>query len=363
MSTDDRHDDKPESDLPAFPGWQAPADPDAAAPTATPPIPIPDPIEMPPARDEVVVDEVAVEETVVADAEQVQPDAETTATRAPLGGPYVVTETGAPIAEQAVIAYDREPLGGPYVTSSEPTSDPTPAPGAEAPTPYPAAAFAPAAATAALAADQAVPAPAGVYAPYQPYLQPILAPVPPRPKGNRGGGALLSLGGTIAFALLYAVVAYFVIAANLVGAAALSALTSFLVSAAFVVPVVVFSLAQILCVLIFNRAGWWAYILGGFGVAILVYFAGIAGALVHVGAWGWPIQEQYDFVRSLTMDPLTLAGAIVAREVSIWTGLLIARRGKRVKARNVAACEEFDRAQAAERPAAHPVPGGAPAGI
>jgi hypothetical protein len=82
---------------------------------------------------------------------------------------------------------------------------------------------------------------------------------------------------------------------------------------------------------------------------VLVYFAGIAGALVHVRAWEWQPQGQYDFVRSLTMDPLTLGGAIVAREVAIWTGALIALRGRRLKARNAAAREEWDRAQAEDR--------------
>jgi hypothetical protein len=130
-----------------------------------------------------------------------------------------------------------------------------------------------------------------------------------------------------------------------------SAFLQFLGTAAFIVPVVVFALSLILIVLIVNRAGWWAYVLGGFLVAVLVYFAGIAGALVHVRAWEWQPQQQFDFVRSLTMDPLTLGGAIVAREVVIWTGAWIAARGRRVKARNAAAREEFDRRQSEERTA------------
>jgi hypothetical protein len=132
------------------------------------------------------------------------------------------------------------------------------------------------------------------------------------------------------------------------GAGAVQAFASYLATAAFIIPVLVFAIALILIVLIVNRAGWWAYVLGGFFVAVLVYFGGIAGALIHVQAWGWQPQEQYDFVRSLTMDPLTLAGAIVAREVSVWTGAWIALRGRKVKARNAAAREEFDRARSAD---------------
>jgi hypothetical protein len=384
MSTDDRHDDKPafpKADpaaenrdgatgatppLPEIPAWQAPAAdaPAAAAPAAAAPaaaqapIPIPDPIQMPTASATPAAEPLLDEAEPRHEPERPQ-DADG-ATRAPLGGPYVVTETGAPVAEQAVAAYDRQPSGGPYVTSSEPAVDRA----AEPRTPYPAAAFAPAPAPiagagAALGAGFAAshtPSVAGMpaaetpyghstgYAPYEP-----AAPRPPRARGNRGVGSLIALGGTVVFALVYAAVAFVIISFNLTGAAAVAAFTSFLLSAAFIVPVVVFALALVLIVLIVNRAGWWAYVLGGFVVAVLVYFAGIAGALVHVAAWNWQPQEQFEFVRSLTMDPLTLAGAIVAREAAIWTGALIALRGRRLKARNAAAREEFARTQSEAR--------------
>jgi hypothetical protein len=343
MSTEDRPDEQPEfpkddttasssasvpPPMPEIPAWQAPADSTPASP-----IPIPDPIQMPTAAAtpaaEPSIDEREPHSTPAPEAD--------TPTRPPLGGPYVVTQSGAPVAEQATTAYEREPSRGPRVTSSEPAAE---SPSAHARTPYPAAAFAPAAASA-----PAAEAPAGSqpgYAPYQPVPQP-LAPQPPRPRGNRGVGSLIALAGTAVFAVVYAGVAFLIIAANLAGAAAVSAFTSFLLSAAFIVPVVVFAIALVLIVLIVNRAGWWAYVLGGFLVAVLVYVAGIAGALVHVNAWNWQPQEQYEFVRSLTMDPLTLAGAIIARETAIWTGAWIAFRGRRLKAKNAAEREEFER--------------------
>ncbi|MDO9395990.1 MAG: hypothetical protein Q7T71_05560 [Herbiconiux sp.] len=342
MSTEDRPDgEQPENTpeatppLPAMPAWEPPAVPaeqgEPAAPAAT---------TEPPRRvyslsepDEVVAEEVVTDDEV--------DGVETTAARPAFGGPYVVTETGAPVSEQAVSAYDREAQGGPYVTSSEPPVENAVAgPEPTTATPYPAAAFAPA------------PAPvAQQYPGYQPEptaaqpLSPIQAPVPPRPKGNRGAGTLIALLGTVLFGVVYAAVSFVIIAASL-GADTLTAFTTFLASAAFVVPVVVFALALILIVLIVNRAGWWAYVLGGFLVAVLVYFAGIAGALVHVQAWNWQPQEQYEFVRSLVMDPLVLAGAIVAREASVWTGAWIAARGRKVRARNDAALEEFKKQRA-----------------
>ena len=355
MSTDDRQDE-----LPEFPGWQAPGADSASTPADTPehvtaadeppvaeraprPVEIPEPIEMPAA---------AHPEPAHEPEPRREPVPETPRETAPEHAPDA---EHAPVAEQATAAYDHQPIGGPYVTSSEP--EPAPAReqtvGQDAPadrTPYPAAAFAPAAAT--VGAAQAGSAPAPVSdgpPPYQPVPQPIQAPRPPEPKGNRGAGSLIALLGTAVFAVLFAVVSFFVIGANLTGEAAITAFFDFLRSAAFIVPVVVFALSLILIVLIVNRAGWWAYVLGGFLVAVLVYFAGIAGALVHVQAWTWQPQQQFDFVRSLTMDPLTLGGAIVAREVAIWTGALIALRGRRLKARNAAAREEWDRAQAEDR--------------
>ncbi|MCS5732557.1 hypothetical protein [Herbiconiux daphne] len=360
MSTDDRQGDQPE-----FPMRDADGNPIAQTPAAaTPPLPdIPAwqaPVDDSTGRPESVsadratgsgsdrpevVEEFEVVEVVEtdADASARESAARETAAREPLGGPYVVTEHGAPVAEQATAAYERQPIGGPYVTSSEPT--PSANENLTESTPYPAAAFAPAPAPAAGAAPAAVVGSAA-YA-YQPVPQPLAAPVPPDAKGNRGGGSLIALIGTLAFAIVYAGVSFLIIAANVGATDYIPAFSSFLLSAAFIVPVVVFAISLILIVLIVNRAGWWAYVLGGFLVAVLVYVAGIAGALIHVQAWNFQPQEQYDFVRSLTMDPLTLAGAIVAREVSIWTGAWIAARGRRVKARNIAAREEYERNQEA----------------
>ncbi|SDY46144.1 hypothetical protein [Herbiconiux ginsengi] len=343
MSSDDRQEDRPE-----FPKH----DPEGEATAAPATPPLPDlPAWQPPAGAETATD--APEEPVeVTERVEVVDVIETeSATREPLGGPYVVADH-APVAEQATAAYERQPTGGPVVTSSEPT--PALTESEQTRTPYPAAAFAPAPPAAAAMAGAAYPPP------YQPVPQPIMAPVPPTPRGNRGGGSLIALVGTVAFAVVYAAVAFVVISANVQPDAYVSAFSSFLTSAAFIVPIVVFAISLILIVLIVNRAGWWAYVLGGFLVAVLVYFGGIAGALIHVNAWNLQPQEQYDFVRSLVMDPLPLAGAIVAREASIWAGAWIALRGRKVKARNLAAREEFDRQQAEASAAATAAYGSAP---
>lgn len=175
----------------------------------------------------------------------------------------------------------------------------------------------------------------------------------PARRGNRLFGTVIALLGTVAFAVVYAAVAslFFVFNPSVENAAA--TLTRFLVNFAFIVPVVFFAIAFILLVLILNRAGWWAYIIGGFVVAAIVYAGSIVGAYLAVQGWTMSSDELGAFLRSLMMDPLPLAAAIVAREVSVWTGAWVASRGRKVKERNQAARAEYDRA-VAEAPVSAP---------
>jgi hypothetical protein len=45
-------------------------------------------------------------------------------------------------------------------------------------------------------------------------------------------------------------------------------------------------------------------------------------------------------------EPTTIVAALLAREVAIWTGAVIARRGRKVKARNIEAKAKFEQEQA-----------------
>jgi len=183
-------------------------------------------------------------------------------------------------------------------------------------------------------------------------------PAQPARRGNRLFGTVIALLGTVVFAVVYAAVAslFFVFNPSVDNAAA--TLTRFLVNFAFIVPVAFFAIAFILLVLILNRAGWWAYIIGGFVVAAIVYAGSIVGAYLAVQGWTMTSGELGEFLRSLLMDPLPLAAAVVAREVSVWTGAWVASRGRKVKERNQAARAEYDRA-VTEAPAS--VPQGSPA--
>lgn len=178
----------------------------------------------------------------------------------------------------------------------------------------------------------------------------VATPVPPRPRGNRGIGTLLAVLGAALFAVLYAgavaAVTSFRVPADLLG----PAMTSFLTSAAYLVPVVLFLVAFVLVVLVLNRAGWWAHVLGSLVVAFAVYF-GSVGILLFLSSGLFGGAEGTDFVSIATFPAIIVAG-IIAREVSIWIGLGIAARGRRLTVKNRESRAEFEREQA-ERRAEH----------
>jgi hypothetical protein len=178
----------------------------------------------------------------------------------------------------------------------------------------------------------------------------VTAPTPPKTQGNRAAGILIGLIATVVFAGIYALVAFAISAA---GAASISdataRFTDFLVLPVFYVPVIFFFLAFALLVAVLNRAGWWAYVLGGFLVGVVVYFAYIGGALLAVQAWTLTSTEAARFISTQWLNPGAIAAAVIAREVPIWFGAWIARRGRAVTAKNAAARSEYER-QLAEGP-------------
>jgi hypothetical protein len=186
----------------------------------------------------------------------------------------------------------------------------------------------------------------------------VVHPAQPARRGNRLFGTVIALLGTVVFAVVYAAVASLFFVLNPAVDNAAATLTRFLVNFAFIVPVVFFAIAFILLVLILNRAGWWAYIIGGFVVAAIVYAGSIVGAYLAVEGWTMTPDALGEFLRSLTMDPLPIAAAIVAREVSVWTGAVVSSRGRKVKERNAVAKADHEKTLA-EAPAT--VPQGSPA--
>jgi len=168
----------------------------------------------------------------------------------------------------------------------------------------------------------------------------VQAPVPPRLRGNRGIGSLLAVLGAAVFAALYAGLGWILIAVGL--AAKGATFQQFILSPEFLIPVPIFLVAFVILVLLVNRAGWAAHVFGSLLVGLAVYFgtAGIAALLFTVSGSDVP---SFGFLLS---QPFIIVAALVAREVSIWVGLAISARGRRVKERNLQLVDEWEQEHA-----------------
>jgi len=185
-----------------------------------------------------------------------------------------------------------------------------------------------------------VPAPAAS----QPNVVYVSAPQAPVEKSNRGFGALISLAATVAFMVVLAIVMVIIYSAR---SGAL--FVDFLGQTAFYVPALFFLVGSVLLTLLLNRAGWWTYVIGSLVLALFVYFGTIATVLVINGVVLLTPDAAAEQFRLGTISPFTIAAALVAREVMLWTGAVVASRGRKVKARNAEALETFQREQAHKR--------------
>lgn len=162
-------------------------------------------------------------------------------------------------------------------------------------------------------------------------------PEPVRRKGNRLAGLAIALLSTAVFAalLLVAVTAVRILVDGVDGEPLTVALTE-AQTPAFLLPVAAFFAALALIVLAVNRAGWWAYVLGGFFVAAITAAAALVGAWTAVGGAALPDDRTLvvEFLRDPAVLAVVLAAGVLGREVSVWGGALIAGRARAVKRRN-----------------------------
>jgi hypothetical protein len=177
----------------------------------------------------------------------------------------------------------------------------------------------------------------------------VQAPLPPRVRGNRVVGVLLALVGTVVFAAVYAAAATIPISLRYGGAAFSPTFSAFVQSATFWIPIMMFALGFIVLTVILNRAGWWAHVIGSLLVAVFVYFASIGLLLLASNVVGMSPDRANSVFAGWVTNPLMIAAALVAREVSIWIGLAIAARGRRVRVRNDETRTAWDREQEEKR--------------
>jgi len=176
----------------------------------------------------------------------------------------------------------------------------------------------------------------------------VQTPAPPKKKGNRGIGSVLAIASGLIFAAAFALVVAAI--ANLSGIGRFT--VTFLAQPSFYVPVLFYIIGAVLLVIIVNRAGWAAYVLGSIFVGLVVYFGTVGVLLLGQGVILKTPSEAAALLALGLTNPLVIAAGLVAREVSMWTGALISRRGRRLKVRNATAPETWER-EVAQKKAEH----------
>ena len=173
------------------------------------------------------------------------------------------------------------------------------------------------------------------------------APVAPKKRSNRVIGIAFALLASLVFTVLFAL-AVFIIGFVSNGSPSIN----FLYSPTFYWPVVLFFLSLVIVIAVVNTAGWWTYIITSVVVAAGVYFGTAAVLLVSSGVLSMSRQEADAVYFAALLNPITIAAALIAREVAIWTGAILGRRGRTVRLRNAEAREAYEREQAELTPTA-----------
>ncbi|MCB1273093.1 MAG: hypothetical protein KDB25_01665 [Leucobacter sp.] len=181
------------------------------------------------------------------------------------------------------------------------------------------------------------------------YMQ---TPMPPDMRGNRGAGVLISVLATLVFALLFGAVLLFWAGGPAQPVPVLMQTGLWPLAAA----AAAFFVGMALLVLIVGRAGWWAYVLGGFFVGVLVWLATIAGVTYSVilisgttgltqivtgGAPGAGVTV-LGLIAFYGLQIPAIAAGVIAREVTVWFGAWIGARGRRMSRSNAEALAEYE---------------------
>ncbi len=180
-----------------------------------------------------------------------------------------------------------------------------------------------------------------------PAPQPIFvqAPEPPRELNNRGTAAAIGLLATLCFAVLYlgTILGLGALAGDVttenIGEAALAPLTTW----SFWVPVVVFFLAFWLLGVFINRGRWGKWVIFGLLVGLATYGGHLLGQLFQAPFWQITGSQLSDLVNEQLFAPLAIAAFVFARELTIWFGAWVAKRGARKTALNQEAQLEYER--------------------
>ncbi|RIX30315.1 hypothetical protein [Amnibacterium setariae] len=180
-------------------------------------------------------------------------------------------------------------------------------------------------------------------APQQPVLAPAEETAPPAPKkhGNRlAATAWVLLATGLFVAVYFAAVALLelLIAGPQAVAPQLQVFATTGGGVLAWLPALFFFLLFELTVLLFNRAGRFAYVVASLIVGVLVY--ALAASLVPLVAGG-SAPDRNTAVQAF-LSPVFVLTGLVAREVMLWTGFAIGARGTRVRRRDKEARRRYE---------------------
>lgn len=184
-------------------------------------------------------------------------------------------------------------------------------------------------------------------APQQPIF--VQAPEPPRKRGNRGFSGAIALLASV------------ILAAGLLGAKLVmagfekgfetvfqgQAITDFLIAQAtawtFWTPVIVFFLAFWMLGAFINTAKWGHWVVWGLIVGVLTFVGMGLGAVLQANPLRVSPEEAITLAGTEMLSVPGVIALMLGRELPIWFGGWIARRGRRVVASNIEAQEEYER--------------------
>lgn len=169
----------------------------------------------------------------------------------------------------------------------------------------------------------------------------IQAPTPPKAKANRWFGALIGLLGALIFGVVYAGIVFVWLLLSESSSAVVGA-AEYFSTTWFVLPIIGFYLGFLLLAAVVNRGGWPGYVFGGFGVGLIAWLTLLGGALINQ-AWLLRPAEVGGFLAGTVLSPQAIIVFIAAREVTIWVGAIVARRGAKVTIRNAEAKADYER--------------------
>lgn len=150
--------------------------------------------------------------------------------------------------------------------------------------------------------------------------------------GTRKAAGLISLLGGLIFAIVYAAAVVGLIALRQSPEFVMASTLSFLATPIYWLTTALFTGSFALLSLILSRSTWIAFVIGSFLVGALTYAAALGASLIAIHAWELTFAEARTTLwDSIAFSPLILIAPIVGREIPLWLGMWISRRGKRLR--------------------------------